>query len=417
MRKWVRRHRLATGTAVGVLVLIVASAIGLGILWGIANRNWERAEKRLATFRETLQEINPETGRGASDMTALGFLDLVEESAEARATGDLAVAASLLNSVQGIRLAFRPRELREEPLQRALSVSRELAQSRGVSDAPEVAEALHNLGRYAIQTDNLPLAEARYGEAIGMYERLYGRDAPESARSLQHLASCLRRQKKLDEAEALYERTLAIQRTAHGEASEEVAALLNGKGFVRRERGDLEGALRLFEQATASIRASKGAEDFRVGSGLYNVGQTKRQLRRYEEAIVDLREAVRVLSERMGDRSTPTIDARRELARTLLESGGPADEAVGHAQAVVAAQVALEAPPERLADAFELVAMTQLAAHRPEEAISTWREAMQRAPAKAAAIEQRAKAALVSAGQESFVDRLKPDDVGASPSR
>lgn len=411
-RKWVVRHKVATATVAGIASLVVGFGISFAVLYGLAERNRVRAERTLESFRHTLRSINPETGRGSLEMTALEFLDLVEEEANGGMAEEPLVAVNLLNTVEAIRLAFGDRGRGVERAQRNLEHARALAASLGRGETPEVAEALHNLGRAHLLVDDLAAAEARYRESLASAERLFGRDSPRTALTLQHLASCVRRQNRLEEAEALYARTLAIQRDAHGPESEEVAAVLNGQAFVVRQRGDLPRALQLFGQATDLVERKSGPEDLRVGRGLASTARIRLELGDADRAVDDLRRAADIMVARLGTLAASSIDTRRQLVLALLQSGD-ASGAVAEADALRTALAEGGGDAAQRSRAAALHADALVAAGAIDEALAAWRDAAALLPPeREAALREAAETTLRRAGRAAEADRVRDSGLG-----
>jgi serine/threonine-protein kinase len=333
-RKWVLRHRVATATAAMFVAMLVGGTIGLAILYGVAETERARAERTLASFRDTFQSINPEIGQGKIDMRVGDFLDLIEEDAKRRSDMDPVVADNLLNTVEAIRLGFERSQRPIERLQMVLDRCIASARERGLDDTPEIAEALHNLARGYLFHRRLADAEATYRASLAMRERVHGKDPPEAGLTMQHLASCLREQKKFEEAALWFERALRVQEKAHGRESSEVAAVLNGQARLREDQNDPVGALALYERALDRVRRATAADDFRVGRGHLNVGRSKRKLGRADAAIPDLRMALSIIRLRKGELSRDTIEAQCEYALAVADASGEPTDAIAEVRAV-----------------------------------------------------------------------------------
>jgi tetratricopeptide (TPR) repeat protein len=332
--KFVRRHRVASGLAAGLLLLVVASAASLAVLYARAERNRARAEATLAAFRDTMLAADPEIGRGSRDLTVLEYFDAVAETAARDATVDPLVASTVLNTVEGIHLSFDDRDRPRERLERALGFAR----AAGPDASEAVAEALHNLGRFELLNGRLAEARIRYEEALAERERLHGPDDSRNAMTLQHLASTLRRLGALDDAEDRYARLLELQERVHGADSDEFAAAINGRAWVRRERGDRAGALAEFERARAIVVARHGPDDYRAARALSQIAVLKLELGRAAEAVADLESAVATIEQRKGPDAVTTLETRLTLAEALLAATRPADAKAEAARVAAAAR-------------------------------------------------------------------------------
>jgi tetratricopeptide (TPR) repeat protein len=350
--KFIRRHRVASSLAAGLLVLVAASAASLAVLYARAERNRARAEATLAAFRETMLAADPEIGRGSRDLTVLEYFDGVADAALREPKIDPLVASVILNTVEGIHLAFEDRDRPLERLERARDVGVEARREGGPAGVEAEAEALRNLGRHELLHGRLEAARDRYLVALFTLERNFGLDDPRNALTMQHLASTLRRLGDLDGAESLYARVLAIQERSHGPDSDEVAAAINGRAWVRRGRGDRDGALADFERARSLVVARHGPDDYRAARALSQIAGLKLELGRVDGAVADLESALATIEERKGPDAATTLETRLALAEALLAADRPADAKVQAGRVATAARASGETS---LADRAEAV--------------------------------------------------------------
>ncbi|MCE2882496.1 MAG: serine/threonine-protein kinase [Planctomycetaceae bacterium] len=332
--KTLRRHWVIS-SAVGLLLCtIVGATIALAVAYAHAERQRVRSERTLASFRDAVGSVNPESGAGSAQLTVEQFLELIEQNAAQELASEPAVLAGVLDTVGIVHLGFEDAARAESALESALATRREL-RARGECTDAEVAESLHNMGRVLILQGRLGEAETSYREAMALRVAALGADDPRSMLTTRHLASCLRRQKRLPEARAMFDelerRALAIE----GYSALELAAIRNGNAFVASEEGQHEAALRAFQDALAAIRGELPPDDYRIGRSLFNIAVEEEKLGRVEDARRHGEQALEILRRRKGgDAATvqrveqllgsSSGSCRTSQAQTSLRAGSPA---------------------------------------------------------------------------------------------
>ncbi|MBL9147398.1 MAG: serine/threonine protein kinase [Phycisphaerae bacterium] len=370
-RKWVARHKVATTTATGFALVVVAGIIALVVAFGWADRERVRAETTLDELVTTLKLSNPETGIGEIGMSFIWFLDRLSEELDKRAErhqlaltdperalDDYEIYVNLLNTIEAIQLDFgvdrlstEARAHREERLLKALAVAKELATRSGERDHPEIAEATHNLARFHLLSKDTTRAEDLYRQALAIHERLHGVDSEEGALTMRHLAACLRQQARaakdkpdvrkrlLDEGENLLLREQAIHARRDNGHNEDFAAALNGLAQIYEERGDTERAFALYSRALDLIRQLTGDRSYRTGRGNYKLGQIYLNRGQLDDALKHFEIAVDVVPKTRGEEALSAVEARGSYAAALLRRGGSIPEAA--LQAALAAEGAM----------------------------------------------------------------------------
>ena len=120
-----------------------------------------------------------------------------------------------------------------------------------------------------------------------------------------------------------------VDHPAHG-------IVLCNLGEIDRHKGEHEVAMRRYQDAQRLLTASVGAEHQYTAVALTGIGRSLVDLKRYDEAIAPLRQAVAVQASQTMD---PAIAAETQfhLARALWEDEGTRDEARGLVEQAVAA--------------------------------------------------------------------------------
>ncbi|MEY3143050.1 MAG: hypothetical protein RLY21_1543 [Planctomycetota bacterium] len=322
VRRNLRRHWIATTAGAVVLATIVVSGIALAVLYANAESARARAENQLGAVLSALEQSNPETGRGTSDMLATEFIGYVEDSLEQALVDDPTDLARLLRTMGLIHLGFEKIDQAAAPIERSYLLYKE-AFARGEIDALRMADAAYALARLRFiqpvgesKAADFAASEAAYREAIALRESVTGRDDLVTVDLIRQLSIVIRRQKRLEEArEMLDEAILRASRLPVTRQREEFdAAALSARGFITAELGDHEQALAEFIAANAAISRVVEPNDFRVGISLRNIARAKLSLGRAESARVDAERSVEILRERKGADAPAT-----RAAEALLE--------------------------------------------------------------------------------------------------
>jgi len=320
--KQLRRHWIASGAAAALLVTIVASSVALAFLYANAERARLRSERTLASFRDAVGSVSPESAAGGAELSVEEFLELIERNAGEELAAEPAVLAGVLDTIGIVHLGFEDAARAERSLASALS-SRRTLHARGECSDAELGESLHNMGRVRILQSDLRGAESSYREAIECRTRAYGTRDVRTLLSWRHLASCLRRQGRLPEATSLYNWIELEARATEGYPALEMAAIINGRAFIDSAEGNLDLALQGYRAALDAIRPVLAADDYRIGRSLFNIASIEARLARNDDAIAHATEALAILRKRKGGEAATVLEVERLLARLR---GEPVDQ-------------------------------------------------------------------------------------------
>ncbi len=327
--KTLRRHWIATSAGAGFTVALAVAGVALVLAYANARAERARAERTLRTFQEVLETTNPELGMGTSDMRVLDFIRLVEAGLDEALAGDPLERAEVLRTIGLIHLGFSSVEDASRPIERAYELQRRAFEEGTV--APErmaaAALALARL-RYIRSADDpavpdFEASERLYREALLLRERSLGRDHVDTVDALRQLSSALRRQREFDDAErCLDDATSRLARLPESRpVAVQRAAVLNARGAIANARGRLDVALSAYSEALAAVRLTVPEDDFRIGVSLFNIARVQAALGMRTEALVEAREAVRILGLRKGADAMETRAVQRFVDRLAAESG------------------------------------------------------------------------------------------------
>lgn len=172
---------------------------------------------------------------------------------------------------------------------------------------------------------NLRQAQTRYEEsevlcreATETRRRVLGPDHPDTARAIGGLGYCLHMQKKYELAEPLYREVLDIRRRLLGNGHTDTLTSIMNLGSLLRDKGVLGEAESLHRESLAGFEHSLGKDHWRTGDARLQLGRTLTLRKDFVTAVVELKEAQRVLSTAQGStalRNKQSIEAILQLYR------------------------------------------------------------------------------------------------------
>jgi esterase/lipase superfamily enzyme len=118
-------------------------------------------------------------------------------------------------------------------------------------DKQGLSELLRNLGDYAVQSGEDPMAARYYERALALQESALGPDHPDLVPLLTALAGVDVKGRRYADAAALEERILKIERAAYGEHHENVLATLDKLREIYRAADDAAAVVRIEAQVQA----------------------------------------------------------------------------------------------------------------------------------------------------------------------
>jgi len=376
----VRRHRLAVGLALGVLVLVLVAAVWLAVLTSRARDAERRAliEARTAVsvnsiLRELLSTADPAANAGR-DLTVRELLDSIDTRLEQHDFDDPLIEAGVRANLGATFTGLGKLDAAERHLARALDLRRTFLGPRD----PSLADTLADLARLRYQQGLYAEGEAAIREAMAIragnagspagtsdpsealalphqhdsdvcmlagFRRLQGDargaealyrealalerarpDVDTLAGTLKDLAGLLGQMDRPDEGLALVGEALALLRGEHGEQHVFVANALNTQAILLQKQGDLAGAESAWWQVLAMQQALLPEDHPDLANTLNALGNLLRQDGDPAGAEPLLREALERRRALLGERHPLTTSAMNNLA-LALQALGRRDEA------------------------------------------------------------------------------------------
>ena len=201
-----------------------------------------------------------------------------------------------------------------------------LRRSESFGESPEAATALNNLASVLRDMGRLDEAEALFGQALEIDNRVLGPDHPSVSNRLNNLASVLRDRGRLEEAEALFRQALEIDNRVLGPDHPSVSNRLNNLASVLRDTGRFDEAEALFRQALEIDNRVLGPDHPSVSNRLNNLASVLRDTGRFDEAEALFRQAFEIDNRVLGP-DHPSVSNRLNNLASVLRDMGRLDEA------------------------------------------------------------------------------------------
>ncbi|MCE9595665.1 MAG: serine/threonine-protein kinase [Planctomycetes bacterium] len=182
------------------------------------------------------------------------------------------------------------------------------------------ANLLDTLGQVCLRLDLVDDARRLLHDAADIRERAFGEDSLEYAISLRSLGQFAYMSGEYDEAVELLGRALAINRAAGESMHADVDALANDLAACLHSVGRDDEAEALHREALA-LRRAGGDHGLPVAESLNNLSAVHQGRGEYDLALTELREALAIRSEILGDQHTLTLQTLSNFATVLWRKG------------------------------------------------------------------------------------------------
>lgn len=286
LRKAVRRHRVPAAFAFLVLVMIVGSAIGLGVSY--------RRESRLRAEAARQADIAQAVNQFLTD----DLLAAVKPGAQGRDVTMIEVLNAASESIVG---KFVDQPLVEAAIRETLG------------------HTYMELGEWKVA---LPHGE----RALAMRRAELGSEHPETLSAIGLVARLYRRMARYDESEVLFREMLSTARDVLGDEHELTTNAMSNLAVLYCALGRFDEALPLNSQVM-KIRLEKlGEEHLDTLTSLNNQGYIYLQLSRYKEAEPLYTRALDIRRRVLGAKHPHTMDSTSNLA-IMYQNAGRLDDA------------------------------------------------------------------------------------------
>ncbi len=286
IKKFVRRHRVATTSAALLLLTLIAGTVGttVGLVRARRAESSARTEaataERYSTFLANLFEASaPEQSKGR-DISARELLERGAARVRTELAGEPVLKARLLTAIGGVYTKLGLYADARSTLDEAVT----LARGVGAGGQLDLSQALVRRGGAERYLDEPIKAESDDREALAILERTFGPHDVRIEPALTELGLLLRTSDP-EQSLRFYRRGYDLLVAAHGEANGAAAALLQNIGAIHDRARRYRDAKDAYEQALPLLRRNFGEKDPHVGSVLGNLAQLYQILGDYPRAF------------------------------------------------------------------------------------------------------------------------------------
>ena len=327
--KYIKRHRLGVGVASGLIALLVAFAVAMGVeVQRIAverdraNRERVASDKVSAFLVKMLINLKPE---------ALGnalWKDLHQRvAAGRRAQGaPQEKVDSALASLDETLSVVNPTETAVHLLDEQILRSAGQTVEREMGSEPRIAGSLE--GTLAEAYSNLGLSkqwEQHAQRSVELRTRALGLENPATLRSMANLASAYDVQGRYADAEKLNRETLEVRRRVLGPEHPDTLASMNNLAIVYREEQRNAEAEKLYREALEVRRRVLGPEHLDTVQSMINLAALYYYEGRYADAEKLNLETWEISRRVLGPENPQTLFSMSNLASTYEDEGRHAE--------------------------------------------------------------------------------------------
>jgi tetratricopeptide (TPR) repeat protein len=210
--------------------------------------------------------------------------------------------------------------LRYEEAERELRASVATLGRIGPEERPELLDARVLLGRVLRREGHVEDAEAELQRLQADCERLLGAEHFTTLLVLNELCEVRVVQRRWEEARALYERLIASFERRFGPDSESALGMVSGLADVVGALGDPERAEELARRAAEGTRRLHGAQHPLSETRWGRWGLALIALKRTDEGLARLEEALQARSARLGPEDPDTLEVQVSLGNSLYRA-------------------------------------------------------------------------------------------------
>ncbi len=326
--RWCRRNPVVSSLSAGIVLLVLAVAIGSPIAAYRINRERQQAQAQamksaqVATFlKEMLQGVGPGVALGRDTTLLREILDKTVERVGKDLRGQPEVEAELRSTIGEVYRALGQYDEAEAMHREALALRSRL----WGKEHRDVATSLNQLGLVLQYRGKSSEAETLFRDALAMRRKLLGNEDPDVATSLTDLGLLLYWKGKRSESEAAGREALALKRKLFGDLHLEVARSLACLVPAVSDDGKTAEAEAMQHEALAIQRKLLGNEHPSVAYSLYNLSHALARQHKLAEAETTRIEALAIWKKVLGTNHPNVPDTLSLLAQLQVEAGKRAE--------------------------------------------------------------------------------------------
>jgi eukaryotic-like serine/threonine-protein kinase len=318
IKRYVQRHQIAVGLASGLVVLLAAFALAMGLQARRTALERDRANREAAAARTVSDFLirmfnvsDPSEARGNS-VTAREILDRASSDVERTLTGDPRLQARMMVTMGAVYRKLGLLAKAQPLLERALQIRRSLngpEHPETLQTAVETAMVLWHRGLY-------PDAERLLRQVLEVRKRVLGPEHPETLEVMNDLGIVLKDEES-PEAEPLLREVLALRTKISGPEHTQTLNAMHNLAATLQEVGKNSEAEALQRRALEISRRVLGVDAPGTLIALTNLANTLKNERQLPEAEALQREALERKRRVLGPEHPNTLNAMASLADIL----------------------------------------------------------------------------------------------------
>lgn len=312
LKKLVERHRMVAGFSAVLLVVLIASAVGMTIQARRIRREAETTQRVSQFLVDILRGNDPEQSRGRA-LTVKEVLESGSSRIEQELQREPAVQSRLQYALGGVFKSVRSYPEAKAQLEASLATRRRLYGDNSLEVAEvyeELGDTLRSLGQFREATDAAQ-------KAVNIRRARSGNASAETAESINKLAAVLQSAGQTEPAEKLYLEALQILERVKGLDSIEISTALNNYTVLKRRQGDLKTAESLTRRALNIRRKAFPEGHPWLANSLQLLGSILAEQGSYTQAEQLSREALAMRERLFGPGSTTALESLGEVASIL----------------------------------------------------------------------------------------------------
>jgi len=320
LRKYVRRHRIAVGTAAALFCLLSGFSVVQASQLRRITRERDRAD-RITNFMTDMFNVSDPGESLGNVVTAREILDKASRDIDGGLARDPELRAQMMGVMGQVYSNLGLYSRAETLATQALDVRRRLL---GL-EHPDVLNSMTVLGRILSREARYREAEALTRETLALKRRVLGAEHPDTLGSLNDLTSILSLQGRYPAAEELQRQALATQRRVLGPEHPDTLVSMGDLALTLRRQGHYDESEALLRERLGILRRTLNPEHPSILQTMNNLASTLTSAGRYAYAEQLLRATLEIKQRVMGPEHPRTITTMAALDTNLLHQKRYAD--------------------------------------------------------------------------------------------
>ncbi|MGE0479521.1 MAG: tetratricopeptide repeat protein [Phycisphaerae bacterium] len=331
LRKTVQRHRAPVALAAGLVLVVLAFGVTMGVLYQRARAAETLAREQQTAAQEAaaratqvqkllegaLRSVRPGEARGRDVSLLREVLDEAARRIDTELVGQPEAEIALRETIATTYERIGLHEETERHVRRSIALRRAL---HGNDDTGLVAPlnllsiSLRELARH-------DEAEAAAREAVALARTHPEADGSEAVSATQNLAGALRAQGRAADADPIYREAHALALRHFGFDAIITAQMLDARASVARDLGRVDEAETLYRDALKVLRAQYPDGHPATTLSINNLARLLAARGRYDEAEPLFREVLAAHRKWLGERHPALAEVLSDLGTLLLARG------------------------------------------------------------------------------------------------